>query len=174
MTDLLQERDAWSMANCSVARTLEIAGTRTALLIMREAFLGTRRFDDFARRVGIGEPAASARLKELTAAGLLERVPYQEPGQRTRHAYQLTEKGRDFLPVLTALRQWGDTWATDEQGPPLVVRHKDCGAPVHAVLRCDDGHDVRLRESFVDAGPGLIRVGPDRPEPEPEPGPDGD
>ncbi|MER6976503.1 winged helix-turn-helix transcriptional regulator [Streptomyces carpinensis] len=165
MSDLLTERDAWSMANCSIARTLEIVGTRAALLIMREAFFGTRRFDDFAKRVGIGEPAASARLKELTAAGLLERVPYQEPGQRTRYAYQLTDKGRDFLPVLVALRQWGDTWAADEQGPAVVVRHKDCGAAVHAVLRCDDGHDVQLGDSFVDAGPGLIRVGPDRPEP---------
>ncbi|MFF7470347.1 winged helix-turn-helix transcriptional regulator [Streptomyces sp. NPDC008092] len=171
MTDLVQERDAWSMANCSVARTLEIAGNRTAMLIMREAFFGTRRFDDFARRVGIGEPAAAARLKELTAAGLLERVPYQEPGQRTRYAYRLTDKGRDFLPVLTALRQWGDTWAADEQGPPVVVRHRDCGAAVHAVLRCDDGHDVRRGESFVDAGPGLIRVGPDGPD---GPGTDGD
>ncbi|GED90616.1 helix-turn-helix domain-containing protein [Streptomyces sp. 6-11-2] len=163
MKDLLKERDAWSMANCSIARTLEIAGNRTALLIMREAFFGTRRFDDFAKRVGIGEPAASARLKELTAAGLLERVPYQEPGQRTRYAYQLTEKGRDFLPVLVALRQWGDTWAADEQGPPVVVRHENCGAPVHAVLRCDDGHDVPIGGSFVDVGPGLIRVSPDSP-----------
>src|SRR3954453_20135856 len=111
MSDLLTERDTWSMANCSIARALEIVGTRTALLIMREAFFGTRRFDDFARRVGIGEPATSARLKELTTAGLLERVPYREPGQRTRFAYQLTEKGRDLLPVLVALRQWGDTWA---------------------------------------------------------------
>lgn len=163
MNDLLKERDAWSMANCSIARTLEIVGTRTALLILREAFFGTRRFDDFAKRVGIGEPAASTRLKELTAAGLLERVPYQEPGQRTRYAYQLTEKGRDFLPVLSALRQWGDTWAADEQGPPVVVRHVNCGAPVHVVLRCDDGHDVPIGGTFVDAGPGLLRVGPDTP-----------
>ncbi|MER6061895.1 MULTISPECIES: helix-turn-helix domain-containing protein [unclassified Streptomyces] len=163
MNDLLKERDAWSMANCSIARTLEIVGTRTALLIMREAFFGTRRFDDFAKRVGIGEPAASTRLKELTAAGLLERVPYQEPGQRTRYAYQLTEKGRDFLPVLSALRQWGDTWASGEQGPAVVVRHENCGAPVHVALRCDDGHDVPIGDSFVDAGPGLIRVGPDSP-----------
>ncbi|MEU6095032.1 helix-turn-helix domain-containing protein [Streptomyces sp. NPDC047079] len=161
MTDLLTERDTWSMTNCSIARTLEIVGTRTALLILREAFFGTRRFDDFARRVGIGEPAAATRLKELTAAGLLERVPYQEPGQRTRYAYQLTEKGRDFLPVLVALRQWGDTWATDEQGPPVVVRHKECGAPVHAVLRCDNGHDVPYGDSVVDRGPGLIRTGPE-------------
>ncbi|MEW2402562.1 helix-turn-helix domain-containing protein [Streptomyces sp. NPDC046862] len=161
MTDLLAGREDWSMANCSIARALEVVGTRTALLIMREAFFGTRRFDDFAQRVGIGEPAASARLKELTAAGLLERVPYQEPGQRTRYAYQLTEKGRDFLPVLVALRQWGDTWAADEQGPPVVVRHKECGTAVHAVIRCDEGHDVRFGESFVDAGPGLLRVDPD-------------
>ncbi|MFI9648368.1 winged helix-turn-helix transcriptional regulator [Streptomyces sp. NPDC052040] len=161
MTDLLTERDAWSMTNCTIARALEIVGTRTAMLIMREAFFGTRRFDDFARRVGIGEPAAAARLKELTAAGLLERVPYQEPGQRTRYAYQLTQKGRDFLPVLMALRQWGDTWASDEQGPPVVVRHKECGAAVHAALRCEDGHDVTDRDSFVDRGPGLIRAGTD-------------
>ncbi|MGW2858045.1 winged helix-turn-helix transcriptional regulator, partial [Streptomyces sp. NPDC001215] len=90
MTDLLTERDAWSTTNCSIARALEIVGTKSALLIMREAFFGTRRFDDFAKRVGIGEPATSARLKELTAAGLLERVPYREPGQRTRYAYQMT------------------------------------------------------------------------------------
>ncbi|SBT88132.1 transcriptional regulator, HxlR family [Streptomyces sp. DI166] len=161
MSDLLAERDTWSMANCSIARTLEIVGTRTALLIMREAFFGTRRFDDFAKRVGVGEPAAAARLKELTAAGLLERVPYREPGQRTRHAYQLTRKGRDFLPVLVALRQWGDTWAADEQGPAVVVRHKDCGAEVRAALRCGEGHDVADGETYVDEGPGLLRVEPD-------------
>ncbi|MQY16537.1 putative HTH-type transcriptional regulator [Streptomyces sp. RB5] len=160
MKDLLEDRDAWSMANCSVARTLEIVGNRTALLIMREAFFGTRRFDDFARRVGVGEPAAAARLKELTAAGLLERVPYREPGQRTRYAYQLTEKGRDFLPVIMALRQWGDAWAAGEQGPPVVVRHRDCDAPVHVELRCTAGHDVPAGRSYVDAGPGLIRRAP--------------
>ncbi|KOG71228.1 MULTISPECIES: winged helix-turn-helix transcriptional regulator [Streptomyces] len=163
MSDLLSERDTWSMTNCSIARTLEIVGNRTALLIMREAFFGTRRFDDFAKRVGIGDPSAAARLKELTAAGLLERVPYREPGQRTRYGYQLTEKGRDFLPVLVALRQWGDAWAADEQGPPVVVRHKDCGTEVRAALRCDEGHDVQFEESFVDAGPGLVRVSPDSP-----------
>ncbi|MFS4092746.1 winged helix-turn-helix transcriptional regulator [Streptomyces sp. AF1A] len=109
---------------------MEIVGTRAVLLIMREAFFGTRRFDDFAKRVGIGEPAAAARLKELTAAGLLERVPYREPGQRTRHAYQLTAKGRDFLPVLVALRRWGDAWAAGEQGPRSFC------ATRNAVPRC--------------------------------------
>src|SRR5262249_14670481 len=132
MVHLLEERDDWSMANCSIARTIEVVGTKSALLIMREAFFGTRRFDDFARRVGLGDATAAARLKELTAAGLLERVPYQETGQRTRFAYQLTEKGHDLLPVVVALQQWGDTWAADPQGAPVIRRHRACGAPVRA------------------------------------------
>lgn len=158
MPDLLEERDDWSMDNCSIARALDVLGARSALLILREAFFGTTRFDDFAQRVGIGEPAAAARLKELTAAGLLERVPYQEPGQRKRLGYSLTAKGRDLYPVLTALREWGDTWAVDEQGPPLVLRHRDCGATVHTELRCEEGHRVLAGESLVEAGPGLLRT----------------
>ncbi|MGW0998734.1 winged helix-turn-helix transcriptional regulator [Streptomyces sp. NPDC002520] len=160
MLDLLKDRHAWSMANCSVARTLEVVGTRSALLIMREAFLGTRRFDDFAHRVGIGEPTAAARLKELTAEGLLERVPYRKPGQRTRYEYQLTAKGQALLPVLVALRDWGDAWAADEQGPPWTARHRDCGAPVRAVLRCESGHDVQPGDSIPTPGPGLILTDP--------------
>ncbi|TWD17565.1 HxlR family transcriptional regulator [Streptomyces sp. T12] len=161
MTDLLEERDAWSMANCSIARALDVVGTRSALLIMREAFFGTRRFDDFARRVGIGEPATAARLKELTQAGLLEKAPYRESGQRTRYAYEITDKGRALLPVLQALRQWGDAWAADEPGPPVVVRHKECGARVRVAQRCEEGHEVVAGDSFVEAGPGLIRSEPD-------------
>jgi DNA-binding HxlR family transcriptional regulator len=160
MPGLIDARDEWSTENCSIARAIEVVGTRSALLIMREAFLGTRRFDDFARRVGIGEPATAARLKDLTAAGLLERVPYREPGQRTRFEYPLTAKGHDLLPVITALRQWGDTWAADEAGPPTVSRHRACGAQVRAVLRWDNGHDVRSDEMVLEAGSGLIRQPP--------------
>ena len=160
MVDLLKERDTWSMANCSVARALEVVGTRSALLIMREAFLGTRRFQDFAERVGVGEAVAAGRLKELTSAGLLEKVPYQEPGQRTRYEYRLTDKGRDFLPVIVALRDWGDTWAADEQGPPWVATHQDCGARIHVSVRCDDGHDVHQGETVAEEGPGLILTRP--------------
>ncbi|MDJ0345867.1 helix-turn-helix domain-containing protein [Streptomyces sp. H10-C2] len=158
MADFLEDRDDWSMTNCSVARALEIVGTRSAMLILREAFLGTRRFHDFARRVGIGEPVAAARLKELTAQGLLERVPYQEPGQRTRDEYRLTRKGGELLPVITALRQWGDDWAADSTGPSVRATHRECGSPVHARLRCDAGHDVDQRDIEITAGPGLIAV----------------
>ncbi|WP_446218607.1 winged helix-turn-helix transcriptional regulator [Micromonospora sp. IBHARD004] len=157
MTDLRDDRDAWSRANCSIARAMDIVGSRSAMLIMREALLGTRRFDDFVHRVGLGEPAMAARLKELVAAGLLERVPYREPGQRTRHEYQLTRKGRELLPVITALRNWGDTWAADDTGPPVLVTHRECGHRVRAALRCELGHDVNEGDVDIVAGPGLIR-----------------
>src|ERR1700759_1289404 len=119
MTNSLPTRDSWTMSNCSIDRALSVVGTRSAILVMREAFFGTRRFDDFARRVGIGEPATAARLRELTSEGLLAKVPYQEPGQRKRFEYTLTPKGRELLPVLTALREWGDHWAAGPDGPSV-------------------------------------------------------
>src|ERR1700741_2966899 len=104
----LDPRGAWSADRCTVARKLEVIGARSAFLILREAFYGTTRFDDFATRVGISEPVTAARLRELVAEGLLERESYREPGQRTRQHYKLTDKGADLLPVLVALMQWGD------------------------------------------------------------------
>jgi DNA-binding HxlR family transcriptional regulator len=157
VTDLLDQRDAWLTANCSIARAIEVVGNRTTLLVLREASFGTRRFDDFARRVGISEPVAAARLKQLVADGLLERRPYRQPGQRTRDEYVLTRKGQELLPVLTALRQWGDAWAADEAGPSVRVEHHDCGAIVHARLRCEAGHDVTPGDIDVRPGPGLLR-----------------
>jgi len=156
MNELMEDREHWSTAYCSIARTLDIIGTRAATLILREAFFGTRRFDDFARLVGISEPATAARLKELTLAGVLERVPYQDPGQRTRFEYRLTAKGLALQPVITALRQWGDEWAADPAGPAVQVLHRDCGAPVRACVRCAAGHDVPAGEVVFEAGPVLI------------------
>ncbi|SNT49290.1 DNA-binding transcriptional regulator, HxlR family [Asanoa hainanensis] len=143
------------MENCSIARTFAIIGTRSAILVIREAFFGARRFDDIARRAGIGEPAVAARLKDLTAAGLMERVPYQDAGQRTRYEYQLTAKGRALLPVITALRDWGDAWSADPEGPPVQAVHRGCQAPAHARLVCDDGHDIGPEGLAILAGPGL-------------------
>jgi DNA-binding HxlR family transcriptional regulator len=157
MTDLRDQRDAWQPANCSIARALEVVGNRSTLLLLREASFGTRRFEDFARRVGISEPVAAARLKRLVADGLLERRPYRQPGQRTRDEYHLTRKGQELLPVLTALRQWGDAWAADEAGPSVRVQHHACGAVVHARLRCEAGHDVAPGEIDVRPGPGPLR-----------------
>src|SRR3954447_23758164 len=91
----LADRGGWRATRCSIDRALSVVGTRSALLLMREGFYGTRRFDDFADRVGITQAGAASRLRELVAAGLLERRPYREPGQRTRDEYVLTEMGRD-------------------------------------------------------------------------------
>ncbi len=81
-----------------MARALDVVSTRSAFLLLREAFYGTSRFDDFAERAGISEPVAAARLRELVAAGLLTREEYREPGQRSRLAYRLTEQGRGPVP----------------------------------------------------------------------------
>src|ERR1700690_442708 len=137
----LGPRSGWEATRCSIAKALEIVSTRSAFLLMREAFYGTERFDDFAERVGISDPVAAARLKELVTNGLLVREPYREPGQRTRYAYRLSEMGADLFPALAALMQWGDRWLA-EDGGPVQLRHRDCGATVHAELRCEQGHEV--------------------------------
>jgi DNA-binding HxlR family transcriptional regulator len=137
----LSPRSGWEATRCSIAKALEIVSTRSAFLLLREAFYGTERFDDFAERVGISDPVAAARLKELVADGLLVREPYREPGQRTRYAYRLSEMGAELFPALAALMQWGDRWLA-EDGGPVGLRHRDCGAPVHAQLRCERGHEV--------------------------------
>jgi DNA-binding HxlR family transcriptional regulator len=141
MTGTLEPRGAWSADRCTIAKALEIIPTRSAFLILREAFYGTSRFDDFAERVGISEPVTAARLRELVDQGLLERENYREPGQRTRQRYRLTDKGAELFPVLVALMQWGDKWL-DERGGPVELRHRGCGEPVAVELRCAAGHEV--------------------------------
>ncbi|ERN44115.1 HxlR family transcriptional regulator, partial [Prescottella equi NBRC 101255 = C 7] len=110
----LADRDAWRPTQCSIGKAMDVVGTRSAMLILREAYYGTTRFDHFAERVGITEAVAAARLRELTAEGLFERRPYKELGQRTRHEYVLTDKGRDLLPAVLALMQWGDRYLQGE------------------------------------------------------------
>lgn len=141
LTGPLSRRGQWQATMCSIARALDVVSTKSALLILREAFYGTARFDDFAVRAGISEPVAAARLRELVDAGLLTREPYRESGQRTRMAYQLTDMGAELLPVLVALMQWGDRWL-QEAGAPVELRHAGCGEIVHAELRCAAGHPV--------------------------------
>src|SRR3954452_8747479 len=117
MTGTLEPRGAWTADRCTIAKSLEVISTRSAFLILREAFYGTTRFDDFAERAGISEPVTAARLRELVDEGLLEREDYREPGQRTRQRYRLTPKGADLFPALVALMQWGDRWLDDRGGP---------------------------------------------------------
>jgi DNA-binding HxlR family transcriptional regulator len=145
MTGSLDPRSGWTASRCSIAKSLDVVGARSAFLILREAFYGTTRFDDFAERVGISESVAAARLRELVEEGLLEREAYREPGQRTRHQYRLTAKGADLLPALVALMQWGDRWLADDAGP-VELRHRDCGERVGVELRCAADHHVASGE----------------------------
>ena len=137
----LEPRAGWTADRCTIAGTLAVIPTRATFLILREAFYGTSRFDDFAERAGISEPVTAARLRDLVANGLLEREDYREPGQRTRQRYRLTDKGADLFPALAALMQWGDRWL-DRRGGPVELRHRDCGRPVDVELRCAAGHRV--------------------------------
>ncbi len=140
----LSDRDSWTASNCSVARTLDLVGTRSAMLIMREAFYGATRFDEFARRVGITEAVAAARLRELTEAGVFDKRPYQEPGQRTRFEYRLTDMGRALFPVVVSLMRWGDRYLADPPGGPIQLRHDGCEEAVDVEVRCAAGHEVAL------------------------------
>lgn len=142
MTGALDPRGSWEARHCSMAKALDVVSTRTAFLLLREAFYGTTRFDDFAARAGASEPVTAARLRELVAAGLLEKEPYKEPGQRTRHRYRLTEKGRELLPAFVALMQWGDRWEARDGRGPVRLQHAGCGETVRAELRCAAGHVV--------------------------------
>jgi len=144
MTGRLDPRGGWTASGCTIAKALDLLSTRSAFLLLREAFYGTTRFDDFATRVGISEPVAATRLRELVDHGLLAREDYREPGQRTRQAYVLTDKGAELLPVLVALMQWGNRWE-DDDGGAVELRHRGrCQQPVTAQLRCAAGHQVDL------------------------------
>jgi DNA-binding HxlR family transcriptional regulator len=110
------------------------------MLIMREAYYGTTRFDDFARRVGITKAATSARLSELVELGLLRRQAYREPGQRSRDEYVLTDSGIAFMPVVWAMFEWGRHHLPGRNRLRLV--HLDCGAEASVEIRCAEGHLV--------------------------------
>jgi DNA-binding HxlR family transcriptional regulator len=133
---------------CSVARTLDVIGERWSLLVLREVFLGVRRFESIRHATGAPRAVLAERLRSLVDAGVLVRREYREEGARTRHEYRPTDAGRELQPALTALMQWGDKHLPVPGGPPLIVEHADCGGSVRAHLVCEHGHvlDDRARE----------------------------
>ncbi|WP_042382264.1 winged helix-turn-helix transcriptional regulator [Streptacidiphilus melanogenes] len=136
--------------HCGIDRTMQLVGNRTSMLLLREAFHGTTRFDALHRRVGVTEAVAAQRLKELVAAGVLTKEPYREPGQRTRHEYRLTEAGHALLPIVIALLEWGGRYTPSEFGPSRLT-HADCGAPAHVEIHCEAGHAVPEEDLVVRA-----------------------
>ena len=126
-------RTSFAGMTCSVAQALEVVGEWWTLLVVRDAFLGVRRFDEFQSRLGVSRNILSERLEMLVRHGILEPVPYQEHPPRSE--YRLTDKGRDLYPVIVTLRQWGDRWA-QAGAPPVQVEHLDCGHDSVALLTC--------------------------------------
>lgn len=138
--------------DCSVAQCLEVVGEWWTLLIVRDLFLGVRRFEDMQRRLGISRNILTDRLTGLVNAGVVARQPYQD--RPVRYEYRLTEAGRELWGIVTALRQWGDRYAAPN-GPRFRVRHKGCGAIAEPELRCSAcGETVHARDYEVLPGPG--------------------
>ena len=146
-------------ANCAIGAAVSIIGERATFLVLREAFNGVRRFEDMQRRTAIPRQVLSDRLARLVSEGLLRKVPYQQAGQRSRDEYRLTSKGLDLYPVLVALMQWGDRYETGPGGPPVLLRHRDCGEPVQLQLSCRAGHILgSAREVTPVPGPGARKI----------------
>ena len=141
---------------CSVARALSVVGERWTLLVLREAFLGRRRFEDFHAGTGATRPIVADRLARLVDDGVLERRPYQE--HPPRDEYRLTEKGRDLHPVIVGLLRWGDRWMDDGGGPPIELVHEGCGHRTNPFLSCSEcGEPIDARSVRLRPGPSLRR-----------------
>ncbi|MCU1717865.1 winged helix-turn-helix transcriptional regulator [Pseudomonas sp. 5P_3.1_Bac2] len=136
---------------CSLARTLSVVGDRWTLLVLRECFLGTRRFDDFQARLGVTRHVLADRLKTLVEAGVLHKEAYQQ--RPLREEYRLSAKGLDLYPVIVSLVDWGDRHMSGPEGAPIQRTHKRCGKPMQGVLVCSEcgeplhGQDVALSEA---------------------------
>jgi DNA-binding HxlR family transcriptional regulator len=138
---------------CSAARALEVVGERWTILIVRDAFLGVRRFDEFQRSLGIARNVLQGRLESLVENGILERVRYQERPERFE--YRLTEKGLDLWPVVVSLLAWGDRHMAPD-GPPVVLEHRGCGGRVNDRRICDScGALLGPRDVKARRGPAL-------------------
>jgi DNA-binding HxlR family transcriptional regulator len=138
---------------CSIASALELVGERWSLLVLRDVFLGVRRFDDIQRDLGIARNVLRDRLTLLVDEGILKRVRYQERPERFE--YRLTDKGRDLWPVLHALMAWGDEHVSGQGNEPTIVEHRGCGGRVDTRRMCDRcGEVIDFADVVAKAGPG--------------------
>jgi DNA-binding HxlR family transcriptional regulator len=145
------KRTRFDSRECPVAQALEIIGEWWSLLIIRDAFRGLRRFETFQASLGIARNMLSRRLKALVAAGILERRPYRE--RPRRYEYRLTEKGRDLMPVMISLMEWGNRWTAPAAGPAVLLVDRATGAPIAPHLSLG-GPPLRHDAISLAAGPG--------------------
>lgn len=138
-----------------MARAMEIVGDRWSILILREAYYGVKRFDEFEYYVGIAPNILSTRLKKFVEVGVMTRVPL--PEHAGRYEYVLTEKGRDFFPAYLALKKWGDDWLAEPAGPQVVFRDRTARRPIeYPELRTSAGKPLRLEDVEIVAGAGAV------------------
>jgi DNA-binding HxlR family transcriptional regulator len=141
---------------CSVARSLEVLGERWTLLVIRDVFNGKRRFDAIQRDLGVARNVLAARLGRLVEEGILEKRPYQQ--RPPRYEYFLTGKGLELWPVMVAMMDWGDRHLA-AGGPPVVIRHKQCGGSVDGRGYCDRcGARLDARDAYAEPGPGTAEL----------------
>ena len=140
---------------CSIARAMEVVGDRWSILLLREAYYGTRRFDEFQYYLGVAPNILSARLKKLVELGMMTRVPLAEHGGR--YEYVLTKKGRDFFPTYLALKKWGDDWLAEPAGPQVFFMDRTSGRQIeHPILLSARGKPLQLEDVEVVAGSGAV------------------
>ena len=139
--------------NCSVADTLSLIGEGWTILIVREAFFGSRRFEDFQKHLGIARNILTTRLQKLVEGGILERTPIKQGGKR--HEYKLTPMGRDLFPVLISLTQWGDRWLRSTSGPPVKFIERETGEEIAKVtIQNKAGEEIKARDLALIPGLG--------------------
>jgi DNA-binding HxlR family transcriptional regulator len=147
----MAERTSFEDLACSTAQTLEVVGEWWTLLIVRDAFFGVRRFEDFQRRLGMSRSVLTRRLVGLVENGILATRQYESRPPRVE--YLLTKKGLDLFPVLVALQQWGDRWASGKA--PVVLRHHQCGRRTKPYLACSEcGEPIKVEDVVAERGPG--------------------
>jgi len=140
---------------CSITRPLVVLGDRWTFLLVKQAFSGIRRFEDFRAALGISRSRLTDRLERLVVEGVLTRHPYKTEAGRSREEYRLTPKGLALYPVLIALRDWGDTYMAPA-GPPVYYRHRDCGGDAHVHIVCDAcGEELNAHDVAPEPGPGM-------------------
>jgi DNA-binding HxlR family transcriptional regulator len=143
---------------CSIARALEMVGDRWTMLVIRESFMGTRRFDGYQRNLGCARNVLTDRLNRLVEVGILRKEPYQE--RPTRYEYRLTRRGVELWPAMMTLKSWGDRHLAPD-GPPVLVLHRDCGGEIDERLHCSDcGSELGPGDVYVEPGPGIAAAAP--------------
>jgi DNA-binding HxlR family transcriptional regulator len=145
--------------NCAIARSCGVLGERWVWVILRQAFNGAHRFEEFQRGIGLARNVLSDRLNSLVEQGILQRQHYAEGRVRRVHEYRLTEKGRALFPVYTALMEWGNQW-TDLPAPPVELLHKPCGQRASVRVVCSNcGQDIDAHDTEPVVGRGLMIEG---------------